>query len=128
MGIYKDENDLFANDVQLFLNEVPIAFAQECKISAKRSYRTVKGYGQENAQAVCVGALHYTIGLNRIEQINETLDFYSASSFSVLIKKQGKAFLFSNCEWINLDEVIKNGEAVIEAVTLVSASLNVTEE
>ncbi|MEG0978425.1 MAG: hypothetical protein RR911_05775 [Oscillospiraceae bacterium] len=127
MAIETSKKELCSQDVQIFVNDRKIALAQECKVKTTRDAKLISAYGEGNASVVAVGAKQHLLTLSRIEMVSQDMDFANLSDFTVALKKQGKKYLFSCCQWTELCEHIVNGKAVLQTASIVSPTLCVTE-
>lgn len=112
-------------DIWLEVNGVKVAVVQSYKVTATRSGRAIRAFGQDEPVATIRGNEEYTLELTRIyatdAAIRDGLDFYTLENFNLVICKPDKNIIYTGCQWTNLQECAEVGGTVLEKVTVAAA-------
>lgn len=112
-------------DIWLEVNGVKVAVVQSYKVTAARSGRAIRAFGQDEPVATLRGGEEYTLELTRIYAtdvaIRDGLDFYTLEDFNLVICKPDKNVIYTGCQWTNLQESAEVGGTVLEKVTVAAA-------
>ena len=77
------------------------------------------------------GAETHVVELTRLyatdEAIQDGIDFYKMTDFSLVICKPDRKIIYSDCQWSSIQENATLGNMVLEKVTLVAARRIETE-
>ena len=119
-------------DIWLEVNGVKVAVVQSYKVSASRTGRAIRAFGQDEPVATIRGGEEYILELTRIYAtdvaIRDGLDFYNLEDFNLVICKPDKNVIYTGCQWTNLEESAQVGGTVLEKVTVSAAHRMVTKQ
>lgn len=119
-------------DIWLEVNGVKVAVVQSYKVTAARSGRAIRAFGQDEPVATLRGSEEYTLELTRIYAtdvaIRDGLDFYTLEDFNLVICKPDKNIIYTGCQWTDLQESAEVGGTVLEKVTVAAAHRLVAEK
>ena len=117
-----------SSDIYLEVNGKKVAVVQSYQVTASRSAKLVRAFGQDEPVATLRGAKEYQIELSRIyatdTAIRDGIDFYTLEDFNLVICKPDRNIIYTGCQWMKVQESAEVGGTVLEKVT-VSASRRV---
>ena len=114
-----------SSDIYLEVNGKKIAVVQGYSAKASRGSTCVEAFGESEPVATVQGQPSYEIELRRLyatdEAIADGIDFYTLSSFSLVICKPDREIIYSDCQWKSIHEKGELGAMVLETVTITAA-------
>jgi hypothetical protein len=120
-----------SSDIYLEVDGVKVAVVQSYTAKATRSSTTVEAFGEEEPVATVPGKTSHVLELTRLyatdEAIQDGLNFYDLSGFSLVICKPDRKIIYTDCQWQNISESASLGDMVLEKITLVAAKRIETE-
>ena len=120
-----------SSDIYLELEGKKIAVVQSYHAKATKTSKVIEAFGEEEPVATIGGQQQYVVELTRLyatdEAIQDGLDFYNMSGFSLVICKPDRKIIYSDCQWSAIQENATLGSMVLEKVTLVAARRIETE-
>jgi len=104
---------------------------QSYSAKATKSSTAVEAFGESEPVATIPGQAKHVVELTRLyatdEAIQDGLDFYNMSGFSLVICKPDRKIIYSDCQWSAIQENATLGSMVLEKVTLVASRRIETE-
>jgi len=114
-----------SSDIYLEVDGVRVAVVQSYSAKATKSSTAVEAFGESEPVATIPGQAKHVVELTRLyatdEAIQDGLDFYNMSGFSLVICKPDRKIIYSDCQWSAIQETGKLGDMVLEKVTLVAS-------
>ena len=120
-----------SSDIYLEVDGVRVAVVQSYSAKATKSSTAVEAFGESEPVATIPGQAKHVVELTRLyatdEAIQDGLDFYNMSGFSLVICKPDRKIIYSDCQWSSIQENATLGNMVLEKVALVAARRIETE-
>ncbi len=121
-----------SSDIYLEVEGTRVAVVQSYTATAKRENSTsIEAFGESEPVATVAGQVEHTIVLTRLyatdEAIQDGLDFYSLTDFSLVICKPDRKIIYGGCEWESINEVGALGATVVEKDTIIATCRIETE-
>jgi len=120
-----------SSDIYLEVDGVRVAVVQSYSAKATKSSTAVEAFGESEPVATIPGQAKHVVELTRLyatdEAIQDGLDFYNMSGFSLVICKPDRKIIYSDCQWSAIQENATLGSMVLEKVTLVASRRIETE-
>jgi hypothetical protein len=108
-----------------------VAVVQSYTAKATKTSSAVEAFGESEPVATIPGQASHTVELTRLyatdEAIQDGIDFYGLSGFSLVICKPDRKIIYSDCQWSSIQEDATLGSMVLEKVTLVASRRIETE-
>ena len=120
-----------SSDIYLEIDGKKVAVVQSYSAKSTRTSQNVEAFGEDEPVATIPGQRSHVIELTRLyatdEAIQDGIDFYSLSGFSLVICKPDRKIIYSDCQWSSIQENATLGSMVLEKVTLVASRRIETE-
>ena len=120
-----------SSDIYLEVDGTRVAVVQSYTAKATKSSTAVEAFGESEPVATIPGQTTHVLELTRLyatdEAIQDGIDFYSLSGFSLVICKPDRKIIYSDCQWNSIQENATLGNMVLEKVTLVASRRIETE-
>ena len=120
-----------SSDIYLEVDGTKVAVVQSYTAKAAKSSRAVEAFGEAEPVATIPGQTTHILELTRLyatdEALQDGIDFYDLSGFSLVICKPDRKIIYSDCQWSNIQENATLGSMVLEKVTLVASRRIETE-
>ena len=120
-----------SSDIYLEVDGVRVAVVQSYTAKTTKSSTAVEAFGESEPVATIPGQATHVVELTRLyatdEAIQDGLDFYNMSGFSLVICKPDRKIIYSDCQWSAIQENATLGSMVLEKVTLVASRRIETE-
>lgn len=120
-----------SSDIYLEVDGTRVAVVQSYTAKATKSSTAVEAFGEAEPVATIPGQENHVVELTRLyateEAIQDGIDFYKLSGFSLVICKPDRRIIYSDCEWSAIQESAALGSMVLEKVTLVASHRIETE-
>lgn len=114
-----------SSDIYLEADGKKVAVVQSYKAVSSRSSKNIEAFGESDPVATLEGQKTYTIELTRLyatdEAIQDGIDFYSISDFSLVIVKPDRRVVYTGCQWADIVETGELGEMVAEKISIVAS-------
>ncbi len=120
-----------SSDIYLEVDGTRVAVVQSYSARTAKSSTAVEAFGEAEPVATIPGQASHVVELTRLyatdEAIQDGIDFYALSGFSLVICKPDRKIIYSNCQWSSIQESAALGSMVLEKVTLVASRRIETE-
>ena len=120
-----------SSDIYLEVDGTKVAVVQSYTAKAAKTSRAVEAFGEEEPVATVPGQTTHVLELTRLyatdEAIQDGIDFYGLTDFSLVICKPDRKIIYSGCQWSSIQESATLGSMVLEKVTLVASRRIETE-
>ena len=120
-----------SSDIYLEVEGKKVAVVQSYTAKATKSSTAVEAFGEAEPVATIPGQTTHILELTRLyatdEALQDGIDFYDLSGFSLVICKPDRKIIYSDCQWSNIQENATLGSMVLEKVTLVASRRIETE-
>jgi hypothetical protein len=120
-----------SSDIYLEVDGTRVAVVQSYTAKATKTSSAVEAFGESEPVATIPGQASHTVELTRLyatdEAIQDGIDFYGLSGFSLVICKPDRKIIYSDCQWSSIQEDATLGSMVLEKVTLVASRRIETE-
>lgn len=120
-----------SSDIYLEVDGVRVAVVQSYTAKATKNSTVVEAFGESEPVATIPGQENHVVELTRLyateEAIQDGIDFYKLSGFSLVICKPDRRIIYSDCQWSAIQENGTLGSMVLEKVTLVASRRIETE-
>ena len=120
-----------SSDIYLEVDGKKVAVVQSYTAKSSRTSQTVEAFGEDEPVATIPGQRTHVIELTRLyatdEALQDGIDFYDLSGFSLVICKPDRKIIYSNCQWSGIQETGTLGDMVLEKVTIVAGKRLETE-
>ena len=107
-----------SSDIYLEVDGTKVAVVQSYSARSDKTSRAVEAFGEEEPVATIPGQTSHVLELSRLyateEAVQDGIDFYGLSAFSLVICKPG-------CQWSSIQENGTLGNMVLEKVTIVAS-------
>lgn len=114
-----------SSDIYLEVDGTRVAVVQSYTAKATKSSTAVEAFGESEPVATIPGQATHVLELTRLyatdEAIQDGIDFYSLSGFSLVICKPDRKIIYSGCQWSSIGETGALGAMVVEKITIVAA-------
>lgn len=114
-----------SSDIYLEVDGTRIAVVQSFRARTTKTSIEVEAFGEAEPVATVPGQSKHVVELSRLyatdEAIQDGIDFYSLSGFSLVICKPDRKIIYSDCQWSSIEENATLGSMVLEKVTLVAS-------
>ena len=114
-----------SSDIYLEVDGVRVAVVQSYSVKTTKSSTAVEAFGESEPVATVPGQTLHVVELSRLyatdRAIQDGIDFYSLSGFSLVICKPDRKIIYSDCQWSSIQESASVGTMVLEKVTLVAS-------
>ena len=114
-----------SSDIYLEVDGTKVAVVQSYSARSDKSSRAVEAFGEEEPVATIPGQTSHVLELSRLyateEAVQDGIDFYSLSDFSLVICKPDRKIVYSGCQWSSIQENGTLGNMVLEKVTIVAS-------
>ena len=114
-----------SSDIYLEVDGTRVAVVQSYTAKATKSSTAVEAFGESEPVATIPGQATHVLELTRLyatdEAIQDGIDFYSLSGFSLVICKPDRKIVYSGCQWSSIQENGTLGNMVLEKVTIVAS-------
>ena len=120
-----------SSDIYLEVEGKKVAVVQSYSARTRRDSTAVEAFGEREPVATIPGQRSHVIELTRLyatdEAIQDGIDFYGLTDFSLVICKPDRKIIYSGCQWSSIQESATLGSMVLEKVTLVASRRIETE-
>ena len=120
-----------SSDIYIEVDGTRVAVVQSYTAKATKSSTAVEAFGEAEPVATIPGQTTHILELTRLyatdEALQDGIDFYDLSGFSLVICKPDRKIIYSDCQWSNIQENATLGSMVLEKVTLVASRRIETE-
>ena len=120
-----------SSDIYLEVDGTRVAVVQSYTAKTTKTSTAVEAFGESEPVATIPGQATHVVELTRLyatdEAIQDGIDFYKMSDFSLVICKPDRKIIYSDCQWSSIQENATLGNMVLEKVTLVAARRIETE-
>ena len=120
-----------SSDIYLEVDGTRVAVVQSYTAKTTKSSTAVEAFGESEPVATIPGQASHVLELTRLyatdEAIQDGIDFYSLSGFSLVICKPDRKVIYSDCQWSTIQENATLGSMVLEKVTVVASRRIETE-
>ena len=120
-----------SSDIYLEVDGTRVAVVQSYTAKATKSSTAVEAFGEAEPVATIPGQANHVVELTRLyatdEAIQDGINFYELSGFSLVICKPDRKIIYSDCQWSTIQENATLGSMVLEKVTLVASRRIETE-
>lgn len=120
-----------SSDIYLEVDGTRVAVVQSYTAKATKNSTVVEAFGESEPVATIPGQEQHVVELTRLyateEAIQDGIDFYKLSGFSLVICKPDRRIIYSDCQWSAIQENGTLGNMVMEKVTLVASRRIETE-
>ena len=120
-----------SSDIYIEVDGTRVAVVQSYTAKATKSSTAVEAFGEAEPVATIPGQTTHILELTRLyatdEALQDGIDFYDLSGFSLVICKPDRKIIYSDCQWSNIQENAALGSMVLEKVTLVASRRIETE-
>ena len=114
-----------SSDIYLEVDGTRIAVVQSYKAKTTKTSIAVEAFGEAEPVATVPGQSKHVVELSRLyatdEAIQDGIDFYNLSGFSLVVCKPDRKIIYSDCQWSSIEENATLGSMVLEKVTLVAS-------
>ena len=114
-----------SSDIYLEVDGTRVAVVQSYSAKATKSSTAIEAFGESEPVATIPGQTAHVLELTRLyatdEAIQDGIDFYSLSGFSLVICKPDRKIIYSDCQWSAIQESATLGSMGLEKVTLVAS-------
>jgi len=114
-----------SSDIYLEVDGTRIAVVQSYKAKTTKTSIAVEAFGEAEPVATVPGQAKHVVELSRLyatdEAIQDGIDFYNLSGFSLVVCKPDRKIIYSDCQWSSIEENATLGSMVLEKVTLVAS-------
>lgn len=110
--------------VLVSINNAPVGAAQCVRMVSKREVREALPLAATAADTLLTGPAAHTIELTRLqmEGLEDAMDFYSLSGFTLETAFPNRRIVYSGCEWVELEETAKPDEIVLDKAVIAACS------
>ena len=120
-----------SSDIYLEVDGTRVAVVQSYTAKTTKTSTAVEAFGESEPVATIPGQATHVVELTRLyatdEAIQDGIDFYKMTDFSLVICKPDRKIIYSDCQWSSIQENATLGNMVLEKVTLVAARRIETE-
>ena len=120
-----------SSDIYLEVDGTRGAVVQSYTAKTTKTSSTVEAFGEAEPVATIPGQASHVVELSRLyatdEAIQDGIDFYGLTDFSLVICKPDRKIIYSGCQWSSIQESATLGSMVLEKVTLVASRRIETE-
>ena len=120
-----------SSDIYLEVDGTRVAVVQSYTAKTTKTSSTVEAFGEAEPVATIPGQASHVVELSRLyatdEAIQDGIDFYGLTDFSLVICKPDRKIIYSGCQWSSIQESATLGSMVLEKVTLVASRRIETE-
>lgn len=113
-----------SSDIYLEVDGTKVAVVQSYTTKATKSSTVVEAFGEAEPVATVAGKTQHVLELTRLyatdEAIQDGIDFYKLSGFSLVICKPDRKIIYSDCQWSAIQETGTLGSMVLEKVSVVA--------
>jgi len=113
-----------SSDIYLEVDGTKVAVVQSYSAKATKTSTTVEAFGEQEPVATVAGKTTHELELTRLyatdEAIQDGINFYKLSGFSLVICKPDRKVIYSDCQWKNISEAGTLGQMVLEKVGIVA--------
>ena len=114
-----------SSDIYLEVDGTWIAVVQSYRAKATKTSVAVEAFGEAEPVATIPGQSKHVVELSRLyatdEAIQDGIDFYALSGFSLVVCKPDRKIIYADCQWSAIEENATLGSMVLEKVTLVAS-------
>lgn len=114
-----------SSDIYLEVDGTRVAVVQSYRAKTTKTSVAVEAFGEAEPVATVPGQSKHVVELSRLyatdEAIQDGIDFYSLSGFSLVVCKPDRKIIYSDCQWSAIEENATLGSMVLEKVTLVAS-------
>ena len=114
-----------SSDIYLEVDGTRVAVVQSYTAKTTKTSTAAEAFGESEPVATIPGQATHVVELTRLyatdEAIQDGIDFYKMSDFSLVICKPDRKIIYSDCQWSAIQETGKLGDMVLEKVTLVAS-------
>ena len=114
-----------SSDIYIEVDGTRVAVVQSYTAKATKSSTAVEAFGEAEPVATIPGQTTHILELTRLyatdEALQDGIDFYDLSGFSLVICKPDRKIIYSGCQWSAIGETGALGAMVVEKITIVAA-------
>lgn len=114
-----------SQDIYIEVNGKKLAVVESYKAKSVQDSKYIEALGEKEPVGVVTGRVNHLIELSRVYSycdINgDCINFYDLQNFNLVVVKPDRRIVYSNCEWIGINESASVNDAILENVQVISA-------
>ena len=114
-----------SQDIYIEVNGKKLAVVESYKAKSIQDSKYIEALGEKEPVGVVTGKINHLIELSRVYSycdINgDSINFYDLQNFNLVVVKPDRRIVYSNCEWIGINESASVNDAILENVQIISA-------
>ncbi len=114
-----------SQDIYIEVNGKKLAVVESYKAKSVQDSKYIEALGEKEPVGVVTGKINHLIELSRVYSycdINgDSINFYDLQNFNLVVVKPDRRIVYSNCEWIGINESASVNDAILENVQIISA-------
>lgn len=114
-----------SQDIYIEVNGKKLAVVESYKAKSVQDSKYIEALGEKEPVGVVTGRVNHLIELSRVYSycdINgDCINFYDLQNFNLVVVKPDRRIVYSNCEWIGINESASVNDAILENVQIISA-------
>lgn len=114
-----------SQDIYIEVNGKKLAVVESYKAKSMQNSKYIESFGEKEPVGVVTGKVNHVIELSRVYSYcdvnGESINFYDLINFNLVVVKPDRRIVYSNCEWVGINESVNINDAILENVQIISA-------
>lgn len=114
-----------SQDIYIEVNGKKLAAVESYKAKSIQDSKYIEALGEKEPVGVITGKVNHLIELSRIYSCcdldDDCINFYNLKDFNLVIVKPDRKIVYSNCEWIGINESASVNDTILENIRIISA-------
>ncbi len=114
-----------SQDIYIEVNGKKLAVVESYKAKSIQDSKYIEALGEKEPVGVITGKVNHLIELSRIYSCcdldGDCINFYNLKDFNLVIVKPDRKIVYSNCEWVGINESASVNDTILENIRIISA-------
>ena len=114
-----------SQDIYIEVNGKKLAVVESYKAKSVQDSKYIEALGEKEPVGVVTGKVNHLIELSRVYSYcdvnGDCINFYDLENFNLVVVKPDRRIVYSNFEWIGINESANINDAILENVQIIAA-------
>lgn len=114
-----------SQDIYIEVNGKKLAVVESYKAKSVQDSKYIEALGEKEPVGVITGKVNHLIELSRVYSYcdvnGDCINFYDLEGFNLVVVKPDRRIVYSNCEWVGINESANINDAILENVQIIAA-------